>query len=60
MTRKLTITHHPKRKCVSFTYDDNHQWTIFDVEEGSGTLEIFGRVQYALENKFNLELNVEE
>ena len=58
--RKLTITHHPKRKCVSFTYDDNHQWNIFDVEEGSGVLELFGRLKYALDNKMELTVNTEE
>ena len=56
----LTITHHPKRKTISFTYDDNHQWNIFDVEDGSGTLELFGRLQYALDNHFDLKVNTEE
>lgn len=60
MTMDLTITHHTKKKCVSLTYGDNHQWTIFDVEEGSGTLELFGRIKYALEHNFKLELNEEE
>jgi hypothetical protein len=57
---ELTVTYHPKRHCISFTYGNSHQWNIFDVEEGSGTLEIFGRVQYALEHNFNLKMNVEE
>ena len=57
---KVTITHHPKRKCISFTYDGCHQWNIFDVEEGSGTLELFGRLQYALEKNFDITLNVEK
>lgn len=57
---ELTITHHPNRKCISFTYGDNHQWNIFDVQEGSGTLELFGRLQYALDNNFKLTVNTEE
>ena len=57
---KLTITHHTKRKCISFTYDNSHQWNIFDVEEGSGVLELFGRLQYAVENNFDLKVTTEE
>lgn len=56
---KLTITYHPKRKTISFTYGNSHQWNIFDVEEGSGSLEIFGRVKYALDNNFDLEVTEE-
>lgn len=57
---KLTITHHQKKKSISFTYDNCHQWNIFDVEEGTGVLELFGRLQYALENNFELTVNTEE
>lgn len=55
---ELKITHHKKKKCISFVYDNAHRFNIFDVEENSGTLELFGRLQYALEN--NLKLTVSE
>jgi hypothetical protein len=58
--RKLVVTHHPKRKCISFTYDDNHQWNIFDVEEGSCVLDLFGGIQYAIDNGMKLTINTEE
>lgn len=57
---KLTITHHKKRKCISFTYGDNHQFTIFDVEKDSAALELFGSIEYALNKGFNLQINTEE
>lgn len=58
--KKLVVTHHPKRKCISFTYDDNHQWNIFDVEEGSCVLDLFGRIQYAIDNGMELTVNTED
>lgn len=57
---KLEITHHEKRKCISFTYGDNHQFTIFDVEKDSVVLELFGRIEYALNKGFDMQINTEE
>lgn len=57
---KLTITHHQSEKRISFSYDGRSQWNLFDVQDGSGTLEIFGRLQYALENNYELEVEVKE
>lgn len=58
---KLEVVYNKKRKCITFFYDNYHQWNIFDVEEGSGTLEIFGRISYALEKNFEIKMEeVEE
>lgn len=57
--RQLDITYHHKRKCISLDYDDHHQWVIYDVDENSEALELFYKLQYAINHNFKIKVSEE-
>ena len=57
---RLDITFHHERKCISLTYSDFHQYAIYDIDEHPEILELFYRLQYAINHKYEIKVSEEE
>lgn len=55
----LQITHHTKKECITFSYTNNHEYTIYGVKEGSEIVTMFELIRYAFEHEYKIEMNKE-